>query len=68
MYEFSGFSLECEPFELSSAGRILKLEKKPMELLMLLVSINGRLVTRAEIAERVWEREVNADTRTRRYP
>ena len=62
MYEFGGFTLDCERFELSRSGRILKLEKKPLELLILLVSNNCRLVTRTEIAERLWEREVYVDT------
>jgi len=62
VYEFGGFTLDGERFELSRAGRILKLEKKPMELLILLASSSGRLVTRTEIAERLWEREVYVDT------
>jgi TolB-like protein/DNA-binding winged helix-turn-helix (wHTH) protein len=62
VYEFGGFTLDCERFELSRAGRILKLEKKPMELLILLASSSGRLVTRTEIAERLWKREVYVDT------
>lgn len=33
-----------------------------MELLILLASSSGRLVTRTEIAERLWEREVYVDT------
>lgn len=62
MYEFGGFTLDCERFQLSRAGRTLKLEKKPLELLILLVSSNGRLVTRTEIADCLWEREVYVDT------
>jgi TolB-like protein/DNA-binding winged helix-turn-helix (wHTH) protein/Flp pilus assembly protein TadD len=37
-------------------------ERKPLELLMLLVSRQGQLVTRTEIAERLWSSEVFVDT------
>ncbi len=49
-------------FELSRAGRRVKLERKPMELLILLAGRKGDLVGRTEIAERLWEREVFVDT------
>lgn len=62
IFEFGEFTLDCDRFELRRAGRILKLEKKPMELLILLAANNGNLVTRTEIAERLWEREVFVDT------
>ena len=62
IFEFGDFRLDCDRFELYRAGRSLKLERKPMELLILLASRNGHLVTRAEIAERLWDREVFVDT------
>ncbi len=40
----------------------LRVERKPMELLILLVSRQGQLVTRAEIAQRLWSSEVFVDT------
>jgi len=40
----------------------LRVERKPMELLILLVSRQGQLVTRTEIAERLWSSEVFVDT------
>jgi len=61
VFEFGDFKLDCGRFELSRAGRVLKLEHKPMELLILLAASNGRLVARAEIAERLWG-EVFVDT------
>jgi len=60
--EFGDFRLDCAGFELFRAGRRLKLERKPMELLILLAVSNGRLVTRAEIIEHLWGREVFVDT------
>ncbi len=62
VFEFGDFKLDCDRFELYRDGRSLKLERKPMELLILLASRNGHLVTRTEIAERLWDREVFVDT------
>ncbi|MGA9509252.1 MAG: winged helix-turn-helix domain-containing protein [Candidatus Sulfotelmatobacter sp.] len=62
VFEFGEFKLDCDRFELYRAGRSLKLERKPMELLILLAARNGHLVSRTEIAERLWAREVFVDT------
>jgi TolB-like protein/DNA-binding winged helix-turn-helix (wHTH) protein/Flp pilus assembly protein TadD len=62
VFEFGDFKLDCDRFELYRAGRSLKLERKPMELLVLLAAKNGHLVTRTEIAEHLWEKEVFVDT------
>ena len=62
VYEFFEFRLDCGRFELLRKGRPLRLERKPLELLILLVSRQGQLVTRAEIAERLWSSEVFVDT------
>lgn len=62
MYEFGEFRLDCQRFELQLNGRALRVERKPMELLILLASRQGQLVTRAEIAERLWSSEVFVDT------
>jgi DNA-binding winged helix-turn-helix (wHTH) protein len=60
--QFGGFELDCDRFELFRSGRSVKVERMPLELLILLVSKNGQLVTRAEIAERLWPRDVFVDT------
>jgi DNA-binding winged helix-turn-helix (wHTH) protein/Tol biopolymer transport system component len=62
VFEFGAFRLDCDRFELSSAGRSLKLERKPMELLILLAARDGQLVTRDEIAQHLWGSEVFVDT------
>ena len=63
IYEFGDFKLDCDRFELYRAGRSLKLERKPMELLVLLARLEmAHLVTRTEIAERLWDKEVFVDT------
>ena len=62
MYQFGDFRLDCQRFELQFNGRAVRVERKPMELLILLASRQGQLVTRAEIAERLWSSEVFVDT------
>ncbi len=58
VYQFGDFSLHCGKFELCRKDRRLKLERKPLELLVLLVTKHGQVVTRNEIAQCLWEREV----------
>jgi TolB-like protein/DNA-binding winged helix-turn-helix (wHTH) protein len=60
--EFGEFELDCERFELRRDGIALRLERQPMELLILLASSGGRLVTRTEIASSLWDSEVFVDT------
>ncbi len=60
--QFGDFRLDCARFELCRGEHSLKLERKPMELLILLATRSGELVTREEIAERLWDREVFVDT------
>jgi TolB-like protein/DNA-binding winged helix-turn-helix (wHTH) protein len=62
VYQFGDFQLDCGRFELLRDGRTIRVERKPMELLILLVSREGQLVTRAEIAQRMWDSEVFVDT------
>ena len=62
VYQFGEFKLDCGRFELSRNGYSIKLERKPLELLILLASSDGRLLTRNEIARRLWDSEVFVDT------
>jgi hypothetical protein len=48
------FELDPAAYELRRLGRPIRLERIPMELLLLLVSRRGELVTRAEIIEKLW--------------
>jgi TolB-like protein/DNA-binding winged helix-turn-helix (wHTH) protein len=61
-FEFGEFELNCERFELRRKGIPLRLERQPMELLILLALSDGRLVTRDEIAQLLWPSEVFVDT------
>ncbi len=62
VYQFGDFRLDCGAFQLLRDGSSLRVERKPMELLILLVSREGQLVTRSEIADRLWASEVFVDT------
>jgi TolB-like protein/DNA-binding winged helix-turn-helix (wHTH) protein/Tfp pilus assembly protein PilF len=63
--------LDLGSYQLRRAGRSIRLQKQPMELLILLVEKQGQLVTRDEIAARLWgalppsdaERSVNTAIR-----
>jgi len=53
---------ELSAFELRRAGRALKLERIPMEVLWLLIEQREQLITREQIVERVWGHGVFLDT------
>ena len=60
--QFGDFRLDCSNYELSRRGHSLPLERKPMELLILLATHPGQLVTRSEIAAALWGSDVFVDT------
>lgn len=62
IYEFGDFHLDCGRFELQRGGQSLRLERKPLELLIFLAEKKGQLATREEIAQRLWQSEVFVDT------
>lgn len=53
-FRFGEFELDCAAHELRRAGVPVALERRPFELLVLLVSRADRLVTREEIVARLW--------------
>ena len=61
-YTFGQFELDLRSYELKRDGQPLRLEKIPMELLIFLVEHHGELVTREQIIERLWGKEVFLDT------
>jgi serine/threonine protein kinase/Tfp pilus assembly protein PilF len=58
------FELDPRSYELRQAGRPLKLERIPMELLLLLVEHRGQLVSREQIVEKIWGKDVFLDADT----
>jgi TolB-like protein/DNA-binding winged helix-turn-helix (wHTH) protein/Flp pilus assembly protein TadD len=59
---FEEFELDVEGCELRRAGRPIKLERLPMELLLLLLQHPGKLVSRDAINLRLWGNDVFVDT------
>jgi len=62
LLQFGEYQLDCARFELLRNGRFLRVERKPIELLVLLASREGEIVSRAEISQRLWSSEVFVDT------
>jgi TolB-like protein/DNA-binding winged helix-turn-helix (wHTH) protein len=61
-YKFGEFELDSAKFELRRADKPLKLERIPMDLLILLAEREGNVVSRREIIERLWGKDVFVDT------
>ena len=61
---FADYELDVEAYQLRRRGRPVRLERRPMELLILLVEHRGRLLSRNEIAERLWGKDVFVDVET----
>jgi TolB-like protein/DNA-binding winged helix-turn-helix (wHTH) protein/tetratricopeptide (TPR) repeat protein len=61
--DFDTYQLDLRRYELRRAdGMTVKLERQPMELLSLLAERRGELVTREEIAAKLWSDGVFVDT------
>jgi TolB-like protein/DNA-binding winged helix-turn-helix (wHTH) protein/Tfp pilus assembly protein PilF len=56
------FEVDPRAFELRCVGRVVKLERIPVQVLIILIEQKGQLVTREEIAEKVWGKETYLDT------
>jgi TolB-like protein/DNA-binding winged helix-turn-helix (wHTH) protein len=56
------FELDYAAGQLRRSGRILKVERIPMEVLMFLVQHRGELVTREQLVEKIWGKDVYLDT------
>jgi len=62
LVRFEDFELNLPSYQLRRSGRTMKLERIPMEVLFLLVERRGQLVTREEIIEKLWGKDVFLDT------
>ena len=56
-----GLELDRPAYQLRRAGRALKLERIPLDLLFMLAGRPGQLVTREEIAECIWGKDAGLD-------
>jgi eukaryotic-like serine/threonine-protein kinase len=62
LVRFEDFEIDPSAYQVRRSGRKLKLERIPMEVLLLLVERRGQLVTREEIIEKLWGKDVFLDT------
>jgi TolB-like protein/tetratricopeptide (TPR) repeat protein len=60
-FRFGGFELDVSAYELRCQTGPVRLERRPMDLLILLVERRGQLVSRSDIVERLWEKDVFFD-------
>jgi TolB-like protein/DNA-binding winged helix-turn-helix (wHTH) protein/Tfp pilus assembly protein PilF len=64
-FRFGEFELDVAAYELRRrGGRPIRLERQPMDLLILLVGRRGLLVSRGEIIDRLWGKDVFVDVET----
>lgn len=61
---FGEFDLDVMSYRLTRGGDPIRLERRPMDLLILLVERRGQLVPRADIIERLWGAGVFVDAET----
>lgn len=62
LFRFEDLELDARRYVLRRGAKALKMERIPMELLLLLVERRGQLVTREEIIEKLWGRDIFLDT------
>src|SRR5262245_31496157 len=53
-FRFGEFELDVTAYSLRRKGQSIRLERRPMDLLILLVERHRELVSRTEIVERLW--------------
>ena len=63
-FRFADFELDVAAYRLRRNGRPLRIERQPMDVLILLVERQGQLVPRSDIADRLWGKDVFVDVDT----
>ena len=58
IYRFEDFELDRGAYQLRHAGRVVHLERIPLDLLFLLTERHGHLLTREEILDHIWQRSL----------
>ena len=61
MLRFEDFELDRGAYQLRRSGRVIHLERIPLDLLFFLTERRDQLVTREEIIERIWGKGVFLD-------
>lgn len=63
-FRFGEFELSVASYQLRRNGRPVRLERQPMDLLILLVERRTQLVSRGEIVDLLWGKDVFVDVET----
>jgi len=63
-FRFGHFELDVAAYELRRNGRPIRLERQPMDVLIMLVERRGLLVSREDIVDRLWGKDVFVDVET----
>src|SRR5688500_20326530 len=63
-FRFGDFELDVGAYALRRNGRPVRIERQPMDLLLLLIERRGLLVLRSEIVDRLWGKDVFVDVET----
>ena len=63
-FRFGDFELDAGAYELRRNGHPVRIERQPMDLLLLLVERRRQLVQRSEIVDRLWGKDVFVDVET----
>ena len=61
-YRFGDFEVDTAACELRRGGRRIPLTRQPMDCLILLLERRQELVSREEIAKRLWDEDVFTDS------
>lgn len=59
---FAGYELDESTLELSRSGRLLPIERKPLEVLLFMLQHSGEVVTKEELLAAVWPGRILSDT------
>src|SRR3954453_10521500 len=63
-FRFGDFELDVPAYALRRRGLPVRLERQPMDLLILLVQRRQQLVSRTDIVDRLWGKEAFIDVET----
>jgi DNA-binding winged helix-turn-helix (wHTH) protein len=61
IHRFDTFELDATSYQLRQAGEVVRLERIPLDLLFLLVRRRGELVSRQEILDQIWGKDIALD-------
>lgn len=61
MIRFGDYEVDAVRFELRRAGRLIKLQRRPCELLLFLIENRDNVVTREQIEQQLWGHGVHVD-------